>query len=390
MIVRTAAEGAGTEAIERDLRFLQRVWAGAERRAQTVPAPALVYAEAELAVRSVRDLLGPDFAAVIVDDEKLHRRLRSYLQAVAPELKDQVERYTTAARRCSSGSASSRRWRRPSRAAWACLPAGYIVIDHTEAMTVIDVNTGRYVGRRQLEDTTLKTNLEACQEIVRQLRLRDIGGHHRHRLHRHDGQDQPGGGPGRSGGGVRARPHQDLRGGDLAARAGGDDPPERHPGAAGDGDRSVPASAEGRAGSSPRSRRSSWWSAPGRPAPVLGAARGLRVEVHPRMVGPARAWKRRVAAASGGRDRAPARCVDAPVTKCLWLTWRWCPTDAAGRRGDRRPRCPGSAPHGVAACGNLAILPCSRPPSGGRRCRMRICEESGCSPSSRSAVSSTA
>jgi ribonuclease G len=175
VIVRTAAEGAGKEAIERDLRFLQRVWAGAERRAQAASAPALAYAEAELAVRSARDLLSSDFSTVVVDDEKLHRRLVSYLRAVAPEFKDRVERYNGEmglferfGLEQEMEKALARRVGLPS--------GGHIVIDHTEAMTVIDVNTGRYVGRRQLEDTTLKTNLEACREIVRQLRLRDIGG----------------------------------------------------------------------------------------------------------------------------------------------------------------------------------------------------------------------
>jgi ribonuclease G len=175
VVVRTAAEGAEKAAIERDLRFLQRVWAGAERRAAAASAPALVYAEAELAVRTARDLLGPEYAAVLVDDAKLHRRLASYLRAVAPELKDKVELYSgdrplfeRFALDQEVERALSRRVGLPS--------GGHIVIDHTEAMTVIDVNTGRYVGKRQLEDTTLKTNLEACKEIVRQLRLRDIGG----------------------------------------------------------------------------------------------------------------------------------------------------------------------------------------------------------------------
>jgi ribonuclease G len=175
VIVRTAAEGAGKEAIERDLRFLQRVWAGAERRAREAGAPALVYSEAELAVRTVRDLVSPDFSAVVVDDEKLQRRLVSYLRAVAPDFKDLVE--------CHSGGIplfgrfGLEKEMEKALARRVSLPSGgHIVIDHTEAMTVIDVNTGRYVGKRQLEDTTLKTNLEACREIVRQLRLRDIGG----------------------------------------------------------------------------------------------------------------------------------------------------------------------------------------------------------------------
>ena len=175
VIVRTAAEGAGQEALGRDLRFLQRVWAGAELRGRDLSAPSLVYAESELAIRSVRDLLGPDHSVVIVDDEKLHRRLVSYLRAVAPEFKDLVEYHTGPTPlferfglEPEMEKALARRVGLPS--------GGSIVIDHTEAMTVIDVNTGRYVGKKQLEDTTLKTNLEACKEIVRQLRLRDVGG----------------------------------------------------------------------------------------------------------------------------------------------------------------------------------------------------------------------
>lgn len=175
LIIRTAAEGADEEAVARDLRFLQRVWEGVERRAAVSRAPSLVYTEAELAVRAVRDLLGPDFGSVLVDEERLHRRLVNYLRAVAPELARRVDRYEDSVslfeRFGIEGDTKKALVRRVG------LPSGgHIVIDHTEAMTVIDVNTGRYVGRRFLEDTTLKTNLEACREIVRQLRLRDIGG----------------------------------------------------------------------------------------------------------------------------------------------------------------------------------------------------------------------
>jgi ribonuclease G len=175
LIVRTAAEGADGTAIARDLRFLQRVWAGVERRALESRAPSLVYTEAELAVRAVRDLLGPEFGSVLVDDERLQRRLVNYLRAVAPELAEQVGLYEEAT--SLFGRFGLEEEARKALARRVELPSGgHIVIDHTEAMTVIDVNTGRYVGRRFLEDTTLKTNLEACREIVRQLRLRDIGG----------------------------------------------------------------------------------------------------------------------------------------------------------------------------------------------------------------------
>ncbi len=175
LIVRTAAEGAAEEAMARELRFLQRLWAGVERRVEVSRAPSLVYTEAELAVRAVRDVLGPEFGTVVVDDAKLHRRLVNYLRAIAPESVDRVEWYESSTPLFQQfglegevKKALARRVDLPS--------GGYIVIDHTEAMTVIDVNTGRYVGRRFLEDTTLKTNVEACREIVRQLRLRDIGG----------------------------------------------------------------------------------------------------------------------------------------------------------------------------------------------------------------------
>ena len=176
LIIRTAAEGAPSEALERDLRFLQRVWGGLERRVETATAPALVYRESELAIRVVRDLLSTGVRG-------RHRRRRGPPSA-GEELRPSGGARAGGESRCFTGmaralfdlsgiegkvrSALDRRVELPS--------GGYLAIDHTEAMTVIDVNTGRFVGRRFLEDTTLKTNLEACREIVHQLRLRDIGG----------------------------------------------------------------------------------------------------------------------------------------------------------------------------------------------------------------------
>ena len=175
LIVRTAAEGADADAIDRDVRFLQRVWGGVTRRASECKAPALVYEETDLAGRAIRDLLGPGPCAVLVDDPNLHRRLVNYLHAVAPGLAGVVQLDDSGislfARLGLDGEMKKALERRVD------LPSGgYIVIDHTEAMTVIDVNTGRYTGKRYLEETTVRTNVEACREIVRQLRLRDIGG----------------------------------------------------------------------------------------------------------------------------------------------------------------------------------------------------------------------
>jgi ribonuclease G len=146
-----------------------------EQRARDASAPALVYRESELSIRAIRDVAGAEFEAIIVDDENLQRRLRNYLRAVAPGQEDRVtlhraEKPLFAAHGVDDEirKAMKRRVELPS--------GGYLIVDYTEAMTVIDVNTGRFVGSRRLEDTTLRTNLEACREVVRQLRLRDIGG----------------------------------------------------------------------------------------------------------------------------------------------------------------------------------------------------------------------
>jgi ribonuclease G len=154
---------------------LRRVHGWVEGKAASVGAPALVYREAELALRAVRDLMGPEFGDVLVDDARLARRLTNYLRAVAPEVSGRVQLHEDGVplfERFGVEKELSRALRRRVELS----SGGYIVIDHTEALTVIDVNTGSYVRGKRLEDTTLKTNVEAGREIVRQLRLRDIGG----------------------------------------------------------------------------------------------------------------------------------------------------------------------------------------------------------------------
>jgi ribonuclease G len=181
VIVRTAAEGASAEDVERDLVFLQRLWKTIEARAKQSKAPALVYQEAELPLRVVRDLFTGDFERALVDHDRTMKRIVGYLKKTSPHMVERVTRYKDKPPLFESSgvdaeirSTLSRRVDLPS--------GGYLVFDYAEAFTVIDVNTGRFVGSRskssgaRLEDTITKNNLEAVKEVVRQLRLRDVGG----------------------------------------------------------------------------------------------------------------------------------------------------------------------------------------------------------------------
>ena len=181
VIVRTAADGASAEDIERDLVFLQRLWKTIEARAKTAKAPELVYQEAELPLRIVRDLFAGDFGAAYVDSDRTHKRIVGYLKKTSPHMVERVQRakdkeplFERFGVEKEIASTLDRRVDLPS--------GGYLIFDYAEAFTVIDVNTGRFVGSRsksstqRLEDTATKNNLEAVKEVVRQLRLRDIGG----------------------------------------------------------------------------------------------------------------------------------------------------------------------------------------------------------------------
>jgi ribonuclease G len=181
VIVRTAAEGASAEDVERDLVFLQRLWKTIQQRAKSATAPELVYQEAELPLRIVRDLFAGDFIAAHVDSDRAYKRIVGYLKKTSPYMIDRVHRakdkeplFERFGVEREIASTLDRRVDLPS--------GGYLVFDYAEAFTVIDVNTGRFVGSRsksstqRLEDTVVKNNLEAVKEVVRQLRLRDIGG----------------------------------------------------------------------------------------------------------------------------------------------------------------------------------------------------------------------
>jgi ribonuclease G len=181
VIVRTAAEGASAEDLERDLDFLQRLWKSIEARAKDANAPSLIYQEAELPLRVVRDLFTGDFERLLVDHDRTYKRIVGYLKKTSPHMAERVTRYKEREPLMEAfgveqeiKSTLNRRVDLPS--------GGYLVFDYAEAFTVIDVNTGRFVGSRskksggRLEDTITKNNLEAVKEVVRQLRLRDIGG----------------------------------------------------------------------------------------------------------------------------------------------------------------------------------------------------------------------
>jgi ribonuclease E len=175
LIVRTAAEGASADDLRADLARLQARWEGVERKAKKSSAPAVIYSEPELVVRVIRDIFSPDFTELVVDDDDLYQRVHEYLQEVAPDLLPKLRRHDGALPLFEEYRVIEQIHKALERKVW--LPSGgSIVIDRTEAMTVIDVNTGKFVGRANLEETVVANNLEAADEIVRQLRLRDIGG----------------------------------------------------------------------------------------------------------------------------------------------------------------------------------------------------------------------
>jgi ribonuclease G len=177
VIVRTAAEGARKEDFERDLAYLHKLHEVLERRSEDVKAPSLVFQEADLSIRVLRDVLAKEFEGAVIDDPKQHHRVTSFFQRTAPELVELVELYDDREplfeRYGVEGAFNATLDRRVD------LPSGgYLMIDYAEALTVIDVNTGSFTGRGKgrLEDTITKVNVEAADEVVRQLRLRDIGG----------------------------------------------------------------------------------------------------------------------------------------------------------------------------------------------------------------------
>ncbi|HEU4354900.1 MAG TPA: Rne/Rng family ribonuclease [Actinomycetota bacterium] len=176
LIVRTAAEGASEAALAADLQRLLDEWAAIEKRAKKAKAPAILYEEPELTVRVVRDLFtDEEYRELVTDSPRVYQIVTDYLHQADPEVVSKVRLHEGKLPAFEEFHVVEQIHKGLDRKVW--LPSGgYIVIDRTEALTVIDVNTGKSVGKTNLEETVVNTNLEAAREVARQLRLRDIGG----------------------------------------------------------------------------------------------------------------------------------------------------------------------------------------------------------------------
>ena len=178
LIVRTAAEGVSADELQRDVTSLLEQWNAIEAEAKKSEQPGLLYREPELSVRILREELNAEYRGVVIDDRALFEQVRDYVTTVSPELADRVEYYDPEV----EGLPIFERYhvheqlhKALDRKVW--LPSGgSLIIERTEALTVIDVNTGKNVGKTNLEETVFRNNLEAAEEVARQLRLRDIGG----------------------------------------------------------------------------------------------------------------------------------------------------------------------------------------------------------------------
>jgi ribonuclease G len=175
VIVRTVAQGMEESDLVGDLEFLVRLWNRVSHQSRQAFAPELIYMEMDLALKLVRDVFSDSFRQMVIDDRPTFDKVVSFLKRSSPQLakrvslyKDKTSLFDSRNLQTTIDSALKRTVNLPS--------GGYLTIDKTEALTAVDVNTGRFVGKKSLEETIFRTNLEAAEETVRQLRLRDIGG----------------------------------------------------------------------------------------------------------------------------------------------------------------------------------------------------------------------
>ena len=174
-IVRTAAEGEPAEKLASEMSFLNNLWENINKKYEKVPAPYLLHQELSVSLRAVRDLLIHEVEKLVIDSKPTYNAVLSFLDNYMPGLKDHVVLYEGTEPVFDAYNLEGDISRALKRKVWL-KSGGYVTIEHTEALVAIDVNTGRYVGKHNLEETILKTNLEAVKEIAYQIRLRDIGG----------------------------------------------------------------------------------------------------------------------------------------------------------------------------------------------------------------------
>jgi ribonuclease G len=174
-IIRTVAEGKTEEMIKQDLEELVRTWNNIEKTVKSEKPPALIYKDMNTTSSVIRDLFSESVEHVVVDDKKLFKEIRSYVQWMSPDMLDRVEYYHEKEPIFDKSGVEKDIQSLLSKKVWL-KSGGYLYIEKTEAMTVIDVNSGRYAAKKEQEQNSLRTNLEAAREVCRQLRLRDIGG----------------------------------------------------------------------------------------------------------------------------------------------------------------------------------------------------------------------
>ncbi len=174
-IVRTNAEGKGEDEFRSDVEFLRRLWTQVQSRYESASAPSVLHEEGDLTFRVVRDLLSPEVEEFVVDTRDIYEKVRGYVETLVPALAERVRMWDQPTPIFEALGIEKEIEKALRRRVWL-KSGGYIVIDHTEALVSIDVNSGKYVGKRDFEQTVLKINMEAVGEIVRQIRLRDLGG----------------------------------------------------------------------------------------------------------------------------------------------------------------------------------------------------------------------
>jgi ribonuclease G len=175
VIVRTVAEGKSEESLKNDFSMLLDNWEKLEAKSNRSKGTALIYEDLETASSVIRDLFTPDISKIVIDSKKMYRKLQSYMEEVSPNMANRLEHYKLKQPLFESMGIENELDKLLRPKVWMKSGA-YLIIEKTEAMVVVDVNSGRFVGKKNHEENSLKINLETCREAARQLRLRDLSG----------------------------------------------------------------------------------------------------------------------------------------------------------------------------------------------------------------------